>query len=127
MALDGHLVCLERQPAEPAVGSTAGEGLLDHAVDGQFQVGAVPGGSQRVPRIGGQHARPVGGQQERGVRAGQTGEIAHIDQAGDERGVGAETDHYFPQPLAARSGSADRSTAAGTTRPKTSRTALLAE
>ena len=78
VAFEAHEMTVERHRAQAPGGQLGGEPQLDEALGEQFNVGAVPPGGQRVPRVRGQHRGAVGGQQQRGVGAGQAGEVADV-------------------------------------------------
>jgi hypothetical protein len=89
VALDGHLVRLEGHDAQAATGHFGGQPRLDEPLGDQLEIGTVPLRGQRVPRIGGQHPGAAGGQQQRGVGAGQAGQIADVRARGDQGRVRA--------------------------------------
>ena len=113
VALDGHLVLLERHRGPAAGGGQRGERGLGEPVDDQLQVRAVTLRRGRVARVRRQHgctrARGPGAggpgaggasgrQQQCRVRAGEAGQVTDIDQIGDEGGAGAERGCLLLQP-----------------------------
>ena len=87
--LDRHVLRLERQRAVTAVSSQRSQGELELALDEQLDVGAVPLGCLGIAGVGAEHGRPVGRQQERHIGADQSGQVADVGRAGDQRRVRA--------------------------------------
>ena len=87
VAFDGHLVRLERQPRHPPAGRLGAERGLDEPLGEQLDVGGVALRRPGVPEVRREQRVAVGGQQQRGVGAGQAGEVADVGSGGDERGV----------------------------------------
>ncbi len=57
-------------------------------LDRDLQVGRLLGGLGAVPAVGGQHGPAIVGEhQQRGVRPGETGQVAHVDQVRDQHRV----------------------------------------
>ena len=100
--LHRHFLGLEAQPSQPGVLGHVGEGQLDVTGVQQREVRAVALRGPGVPGIRGQHRRPVGGHQEGRVGAGQAGEVADVDQRGDERRIRVAGGHRRAQALTAQ-------------------------
>ena len=74
-------MALEAEPADTRTGGTGGQMRAAGALDDEFRVGGLGGGLGDVAAVGGQDRRVVVRQnQQRGVRSGETGQIAHVDQ-----------------------------------------------
>jgi hypothetical protein len=89
VAFHGHLVRFEGHGAQAATGHLGGQPRLDEPLGDQLKVGAVTLRGQRVPRVGGQYPGAAGGQQQRGVGAGQAGQIANVRARGNQGRVHA--------------------------------------
>ncbi len=96
------VVLLDAEP-ECAVGSRpSGQCRRDVALLEKLQVGCGRLRRSGVPAIGGEDGFAVGLQQQRGVAACQAGEIPHVDQPRDQRGVGAHVGNCTRKPRAPR-------------------------
>jgi hypothetical protein len=102
VALDRHLVRLEGHGPQGPAGHLRGQPRFDEPLDDQLEIGAVALGGQRVPRIGGQHRRAAGQQQQRGVRAGQAAQVTDVRTRGDEGRIRADLGDFLPGALPAR-------------------------
>ena len=86
----GQFLRLEQQPAVPAPRGEAAERGHQEPLGQQLEIGGITLRGEGVPGVGGEHAAALRGHQQRGVGAGQAGEVADVRQVGDQRCVGVE-------------------------------------
>ena len=99
----GDHMALEAQPPHSGRRGPSGQVTPAGPLDGHLQVGCLLGGLGAVAAVGGQHRRLVVGEHQQGrVGPGETGQVAHVDQVGDQHRVQlgrAESDTQSGSPL----------------------------
>ena len=84
----GDHMALEAQPPHAGRRGPPGQVTPAGPLDGHLQVGRLLGRLGAVAAVGGQHRRPIVGEHQQGrVGPGETGQIAHVDQVGDQHRV----------------------------------------
>ena len=79
---------LEAQPLRAGSRGAPGQVTAASPLDGHFHVGCLLGGLGAVAAVGGQHRIViVGKHQQRRVGPGETGQVAHVIQVGDQHRV----------------------------------------
>jgi hypothetical protein len=79
MLIDRHIVGLESQALDPCLDGAVQQHGRDVPVDDPFQVGNFVSRARGVTPVGRQHRRATG-EQGGAVGAGESGQIAHVDQ-----------------------------------------------
>ena len=87
-AVDGDHIALEAQLAHAGLGGPPDQVAPEARSMATSRSGACSAGLGAVPAVGGQHgAAIVGEHQQRAVRAGETRQIADVDQVRDQHRV----------------------------------------
>ena len=86
--VDGEVVRLVAEPAGAPLDARPGPAPATvRPVDQQLDVGHLDAGLRGVPAVGAEQVGPVGAHQQRAVGAGEAGQVAHVEQVGDQDGV----------------------------------------
>ena len=97
-----HLVRFERQRPHTTRARLGRQSLLNEPLDDQLQIRAVPLSRRRIPGIGGQHRIAAGGEQQRGIRAEQAGEVIDVRYGSNKSRIGANVGDFLNRPLPPR-------------------------
>ena len=86
-----------RRPAAPRLGASAATVARSTSTSTS---GTWAAGLRRVPAVGAEQVGPVGAHQQRAVGAGEAGQVAHVEQVGDQDGVQPALGRGRPQRVA---------------------------